>query len=69
MEFRNVMIHYNTMVNSKEIDKYFLALFGYVVIKGEVLPEIIEYPIPYPPEENDDEEAYKDNVTSNPAQP
>ena len=57
VEYRNVMIHYNPMVNSKEIDRCFPAIFGYAASKGEVLPEITEYPFPDHLNDKDDEEA------------
>ena len=54
VEYRSAMIHYNPMVNSKEIDRHFSAIFGYAVTKGEVLPEVPEHRFPDPPEDDDE---------------
>ena len=61
MEYRNMMIYYNLMVNFKEIDtsQRFLNMQS---PKGKCF--LTEYPIPAPPEDKDDEEAPDEVVTS-----
>ena len=57
MEYRSAMIHYNPIVNPKEIDKHFPVIFGYAVMKGEVLPEVPEHRFPDPLEDEDERDS------------
>ena len=70
IDYRNVMIHCNPLVNSKKIDQYFPDLFDYAFTKVEVFPEIADCYIPNPPkEEEGDERTPEGATTSTLAQP
>ena len=55
MKYRDVVLHYHSDLNIKEIDCYFTEVFSYAKTEGEELPNIQPQDIPEPSKDDEEE--------------